>query len=340
MNNEEIKSRYVAELPFSDVIFKTNILDHRSAIDENVEYINPSIKTWFYCNVDTQAAMPWIDSGGFPLRAVHSYNMFNEHTYGKGVYIVKAFTIRPEMKSHINSLVYTVQNNRMMLPKSEVASLLKYLEEVASGNNYGRRITVRFVYFIPMSSIIKYKVVSCNGHRISLSIEDLYRDIVAKEVTPIANSTHEEKGLTLVIKAKSKNNNRLRVNILDKEVSIPTVHTTDSCHLDTTMFYNGKRVHSEKVYKDELSLTGLFAKTRTESDLLKDYAEHQLQIANVVNTKIKAINDWRKYLIDQEISLHKLNAYVVNQATAEIKLEKEEISAFKDGINLLKTLIP
>ena len=311
------------ESEFNDNIFNDNI-GGLNSLATNREYTKPMVQTWYYTNINNFDL--WIKDKDIPIPVTYSNKLFS--TEPLGLYIVKRYNIRYENRFKLNALlryILTSESEHIITNKDEVAELIN--EHLQNTENYGEDFILRYVYFIPKSVLDYYKILETNSFLIARSLSEM------SEYESTRGLKDNIKKLVIELTYKSDNNDSITFKALGTDVTLKSFGKYGNRGI-TVKLKNGYGdiIDYDVFQKDEFLATGLI------NDVVD--SKYTDKIAEVGMTRIKQRAEWMKYVIEHDISLHKLNAYIVNEETAKLKLDKEEVTLYKDAFKTLKDLIP
>jgi len=325
-----LKSVYVKEEDYEDVIFNNMTYNNNKNKEEDGEYKTPSVRTWYYTNMINETI--WIDTDGVPMTASYSNRMFNDDEYDKGVFVVKSYSFKTASLITLNALVKIMESLDFTIEDDDLIRLKN--DMLQSANNYNSRkpFNMRFVYFVSYEDI--KADLFCNSKiRIGLNLENLYRNNRNRD------TTSSNVSLTVYLKNHTVDNSK-KLFIGTDKIEIPTIKSKEEFLNVNIQNSDGITIYDKNLLNHEMGLSGLVKGEEFDMEkLISTYSDNNSEELSLLATQTKALSEWRKSLADQEVSLHKVTAYAINNLSAELKLDKEEATAFKDGIKLLKELI-
>lgn len=311
------------ETEFDDAIFNDNLGGINSLVTD-IEYQQPMVKTWYYTNISNSEF--WVKDSDIPIPVTYSNKLFSSEKLG--VYIIKRYNIRYENKFKLNALLRYVLSNvdsTVDKNKDEIAKLItKQLKDIDS---YGNNFILRFKYFIPKNILYDHRVVATKNYIIARQLNN---------ITTYENVGEDSSNMSKImfeLKYYNRSNNDLILPIMDTEVILKANKSFGKGKVNITIKDNTEATLIERTYsEEEFKSIGL---VNNVSD--NKYSD---KLAELGITEFKFKSDWLKYIVEHDISLHKLNAYAINEEIANVKLDKEEAVMYKDAIKILKDLIP
>lgn len=326
---KHVQKIYVKEESHRDPIFSGNGDNFNVDIKDDKEYSDTRVRSWYYTNIPNKKI--WIDTDGFPMIAKYSGKMFSSKKYGKGVFIVKSFIYRTEDFSCLSQLSSSLDLLDFKLDDECKENLIDEIYYKTLIENRNRDFKLRFVYFVDIESI-ENRTFFSKRIRLGLNLEEMY-DVHR-------NDTESDPGVvTIYIKnySPSKTNN---LHIGNDKIPIPTIPSTHECANLRIKDDKGYLLYNKFIKDSELGTLGLIRNNDFDmKEAMRKFTDRDSELINSVNIRNKAISEWRKGLLDQDVSLHKVSAYAINNLIAESKLNKEEATAFKDGIKILKDIL-
>ena len=311
------------ESEFNDNIFNDNI-GGLNSLATNREYTKPMVQTWYYTNINNFDL--WIKDKDIPIPVTYSNKLFS--TEPLGLYIVKRYNIRYENRFKLNALlryILTSESEHIIANKDEIAELIN--EHLQNTESYGEDFILRYVYFIPKSVLDYYKILETNSFLIARSLSEM------SEYESTRGLKDNIKKLVIELTYLNDNNEDLHFKALGTDVVLKSSGKYGNRGIIVKLKNGyGDIIDYDVFQKDEFLATGLI------NDVVD--SKYTDKIAEVGMARIKQRAEWMKYVIEHDISLHKLNAYIVNEETSKIKLDKEEVTLYKDAFKTLKDLIP
>lgn len=327
-----VKTEYVEELRYGDKIFPTKMQYMDPDINEDYEYKEPHVRTWYYTNIEHYDVYVKDD---IPM-PVRFNNNLHKYKTEPGVFIIKRFSIpNGEIRMAADYIRY-IGNADLDIPKEELNKIINKLNLTLEDTLNNEPIVIRLVHFISKHRIDNSNIVLVDNLMLTKDMDLLSRRVSNERgITAKGNN-----GSNLIkIDYYSNTESTLKINLLGRETTLyPFIDK--SLDLDSLVVsYTGSngKFNNFTILPEELDKFGIIKSEETidEHELLKTYANFKIEQLETANRKLKGIQEFRKYLIEHDISLQKLYAYIAKVETAKITLEKEEVSKMKE---LIKTV--
>ena len=329
-----VNGKHVEEKLFNDTIFKNSDASLESTITTDAEFTAPMVQTWYYTNDQTLSA--WVESDGIPMAVIYNSQMFNTSKDDLGVYIIKRYHIREDNKHMLSSVRRFFSEGVLPIEKESLKMIDEKLGSIMDNYTvYQEDIIIRIVYFVPSEEVLSDEVISNKLFTVSNNINSMLAYLSGKKM-----SKRDLKGLHLFFQYYSKNEKSKDIFIAGRKHTIhaETAPTFGEDHFRLITTDSTGYIHKTEMLYD-LTLAKYNILDTEGQDRIRHHADVQIAALNLRSNKIKAINDWRKYLTDSETSIHKMLYAITNNEIAKTKLEKEELATVQDSLKFIKDLV-
>ena len=325
-------TKYMPEAESNDEIFIGKESNNQSILRNDTEYQKPAIKIWYYTNVDREI---WLDYQGIPTVIPYVRKMFPNTVYRKGVYIVTTYDIRKESKKNLYAINNIISNNNLDLSHSDKQMIIEFCNRAMSKTYVGENLSIRLVNFVPIEHIEGNDVIMSSGFAISKDIDCLY-DETLKQQHMTEKCIHKEGSFTLSVTYVSKNPTPRSFHIGKNEIKITPTKGYGKDHMSVVLneVMSGKK-HYLREDIEVVDAYGLIQGVTSAQERINSSEKVINNASKFADAKIKSMSERLKLMADVEVSYHKLLAFAINNKTAELKLDKENTSLFRE---LLKTV--
>jgi len=311
------------ESEFNDNIFNDNIGGLNSLVT-NKEYKEPMVKTWIYTNINN--AEIWVKDNDIPIPATYSNRLFSSEQLG--LYIVKRYCIRNENSFKLNTLLRYIAasiDDTININKNELTKLIT--DNLTNNDNYGENFVLRFKYFIPKHEIMSHRVIKSNNYIISTQLNNI------SDYENIGKVTNNVSKLKFELTYSNSNNNNLTFDVMGSELTLNANNPYSNGNVRVLIKNEDDVIIKENNYEEEE-----FRSIGLINNINDTKYSDKLSELGMANIKLKSA--WLQYMVEHDISLNKLLAYIVNAETAKVKLDKEESALYRESLKFIKDMIP
>lgn len=333
-----IEAVYVPETVIQDSVFNNSTMLGDQSVYTN-EYNNPSVKTWIYTNVpDTKI---WVDMKGLPLTVTYTNKVFNNTNKTKGVYIIRSFRIDKTQVENLWGLQRILNNEFTRLSEDDKHKILEYVQHISDPSSNRTHMTIRLVSLIPLTKLQEEDNISVDGYTFSMDIDKLYNTDIEESdgFGSISGELDKFHSKYIELDFFTTDGRDIELCIGDRVVNMLSspYAITESVTIKVNDGFRLRNAGSMTLerFREEGLVTG----TTPISDLVKRDATVQKSMMDLSSNLIKSKTEIRKQLLDVATSIHKLNAHMLAQKTAEVKLDKENTTAFREILKVATSLI-
>jgi len=338
----KFSSYYMEETYVNDIVFKTGNIVGGDDIKHNIVYNEPNVKTWLLTNVENLNLIAY--DGLMPVPVRYVTNMLKVSLGSKGLYLINSYHIDRSNWILLRGIRNIVESNTFIMDDNNRIKVLSKLDKYIN-NEYvsSMELKIRLIQHVTLEEILKKDKVKMLNYTISKN-SSMVIDENEKGLGKIANeSDMKTKGyFNMFVKHYSnKPNNIRKFYIAGKEIAIKSelsgISDNERFHIIMTDERGVVKVNKTVCGRLPAKLD-LFS----EEDMttVEKLSKGLGTSSTVELKKIEASMMWRKYLVEKDISLHKLHAYVTNLEINETKLKKEEVIGYKETLKFVKDLLP
>jgi len=335
----DIDSAYIPELEYNDQIFKSDAVKYNGSVEDSKEYQQPHVRTWFYTNVEKDV---WILEDEFPICIPYTKHLFPIPKFSKGIFIIKKYEIPSDKLYSIYGIIKYLESSELYISEGDKNEIINYLDRVMSSVTPINNVNVRLVTFIPMEEVNKRSILSFRNYRLANKIEHLYKE-------SIRPYTKNRDGAGILIHLSICSNDDYiplfiggnEVRIIPEHIDFISSDTNTIGHVYCDIYDKrtgepiGSYITDYKGENNDPLIDSISIIDRASMNI--DYLEHNRKY---LTEKMSEIINLRKHKLDHEVSLHKANAYNINNESNIVKLEKEEVGRYKEELKMVKDLLP
>jgi len=329
------------ETRYNDAVFKTGNIVGGDDLNHNKVYNEPNVKTWLLTNVENLNLIAY--DGLMPVAVRYVKDMLKLTLSSKGVYLINTYHIDRSNWILLRGIRNIVESNTFIMDDKDRMRVLAKLDQYID-NEYVNSVElkIRLIQHVTLEEILKNDKVKMLNYTISKSSSELIDDneMGVGRIVNWSEMKTKEYFKMYVKHFSNKPNNKRRFFIAGEEVEIESAPSGIS---DNERFHIIMTDHRGRVHVNKTVCGTLPAKLDLFSDedmtTIEKLTKSINTNASVELKKIEAAMLWRKYLIEKDISLHKLHAYITNLEINESKLEKEEVLKYKEILKFIKDLL-
>ena len=332
---------FAPESENNDTLFVEQVTRHTSNLSNNTEYKRPAISIWYYTNIKDLTV--WIDHEGMPSQVPFSRNMFpRTKGYKPGVYIVKTYNLRRELYGSLYVVHNILNSNKLNLSTEMKDEVIAYCDNVSRNIHYDTTPSLRFVDYIPEENIREQQHVKNGTYTLAKNINDLYEETHQTVSTeePVVFNDKSYSGLTFSLDFVSSTSDNKKFFIGDKLVTAQCKRSVSGSYVCIRIRSNaGGLISQTRVYEDEFDALGIIHGTKSGSDRTfsnEKFLNSSIKFSDAI---VKSQGERLKLLADVEVSFHKLEAFALNTHAAELKLNKENTTLFREVIKTVGGLL-
>jgi len=338
---------FIDEKSVNDTIFSSNEFDSRVTLEHDVEFNNPSVRTWFYTNIENRDV--WVnDMSPLPILVPVNKNiMIRLKIFRKVVIIVKTYDFKFKNKDKYELIIKNILLDNVV-NESDKQKFIDTLLMLRDRNiPFGNKERIRLVYVIEEDELTNNKAVSIDNFLVSLDVPKINESIVTtkEQNTSILEPTMR---LQANINYVSYSGKDLVVDLFGKPLSFEgkrgdgrsIEHFEDDELLITLSTSRNKNYHGSFKRKDLRDMGVLLGEDNDDKcEKQNRNVERDLKIIESMDKRFDNNLTVIKFLHEHNVSIHKLFSYIIREEAAILALEKDKLGIEKEEISTAKEFL-
>jgi len=339
---------FIDEKSVNDIIFSSNEFDSRVTLEHDVEFNNPSVRTWFYTNIENRDV--WVnDMSPLPILVPVNKNiMIKLKLFRKVVVIVKTYDFKFKNKNKYELIIKNILLDNVV----NEADKQKFIDSLLMLRDreipFGNKERIRLVYVIEEDELTNNKAVSIDNFLISLDVPEVIDDNVSSTVSPSNETLEPTMSLRADIDFVCYSGKDITVDLFGKPLSfkcddsknlLKDYEEEDSLTI-TLKTSRDKSYHGSFKRKDLRKMGVLLNETEEEKcSKNKHNLERDLKIIESMDKRFDNNLTVIKFLHEHNVSIHKLFSYIIREEAAILALEKDKLGIEKEEISTAKEFL-